>query len=123
MKTTVEFLDAVKACSNVPSDYALASVLGITRSQVSKLRLGKDFLGDSTAMRVANVLKIDPRYVVACAHAERAKQADERALWLDIAALLPTPVQSPIIIMLNRKLTEIAEKASFPLSGLISSFS
>lgn len=81
MKTTIEFLDALKASQNLPSDYALAPVLGVTRSQVSKWRVGKDYLGDSTAIRVAELLDLHPGYVMACCHAERAKKAEEKAAW------------------------------------------
>lgn len=81
MKTTPEFLDAVKAKYNLPSDYALQSVLGITKASISRLRNGKDYFGDTTAMRVAEVLGIDPGFVIACAHRERAKTAEEKAVW------------------------------------------
>ena len=84
MSTTIQFLDAVKASAGVASDYALAPILGVTRSQVSKWRVGKDFIGDSTAIRVADLLKIDRAYVIACAHAERAKHDDEKAVWQSI---------------------------------------
>lgn len=43
MKTTVEFLDAVKARRDLPSDYAAAKVLGVTRAAVSRYRLGQGF--------------------------------------------------------------------------------
>lgn len=81
MKTTIEFLDAVKAKHGVASDYALAPILGVTRSAMSKYRQKKDFLGDSTAIRVAELLEIDPLIVVASVHFERSKIDQEKALW------------------------------------------
>lgn len=84
MKTTCDFLDAVKSKHGLASDYALASVLGITRSSVSKFRVGKDFLGDSTAIRVAQLLEMDPAKIIASVHFERAKKDDERAAWASI---------------------------------------
>lgn len=84
MKTTVEFLDAIKARYNLPSDYALAPYLGVTRSSVSRLRNKQDFLGDSTALRVAELLDLDPGVVAAAAHAERARQPAEKAMWEDV---------------------------------------
>ena len=99
MKTTIEFIDAVKSRSGVASDYALAPVLGITRAQVSKFRNRKDFLGDSTAMKVGKLLQIDPAYVVACAHAERAREDAEKSLWQGLAAKL---APETLCIMLNR---------------------
>lgn len=110
METTLHFLDAVKARHGLKSDYSLAPLLGITRSAVSKFRSGKDFFGDSTAIRVAELLEIDPAIVLASVHAERAKSEAEKTAWRSIieklggiaAALLislsglsaPTPAQA-----------------------------
>jgi hypothetical protein len=88
MQTTLTFLDAVKARHSVPSHYALAKKLGCTHQTVSKYRLRKDFLGDSTAIKVAELLEIDPAIVIASAHAERAKKDDERAAWESIVRRL-----------------------------------
>lgn len=85
MKTTVEFLNAVKAKHHLPSDGRLAVMLGLTRASISRFQQGKDFLGDETAMKVADLLDIDPAFVVACVHAERAKRPEEKALWSSIA--------------------------------------
>lgn len=88
MRTTVEFIDALKARNGVPSDYALAKVLGVTQQTVSRWRVGKDFLGDSTAITVGKLLQIDPAYILACSHAERARQEPEKAIWQGLAAKL-----------------------------------
>lgn len=87
MKTTSEFLKQIKETHHLPSDGRLAVKLGLTRSAVSRFMQGKDFLGDETAMKVAVLLDIDAAYVVACAHAERAKHAGEKRLWERIAAM------------------------------------
>lgn len=87
MKTTIEFLTAIKTRYNLPSDYSLAGKLELTRASISRFMNGKDFLGDQTAMKVADLLDLDPAHVVACAHIERAKHANEKALWQRIAAL------------------------------------
>lgn len=102
MNTTIEFLDAVKARHSLPSDYALAKKLDVSQQCVSRWRIGKDTIGDLAAIKVAKLLEMDQRYVVACAHAERAKQDDERALWQGFAALLPQPAAKRLCIMLSR---------------------
>lgn len=84
MKTTIEFLDAVKAKTGAPSDYAAAKLLGITRSQVSKYRTGQDYIGDKTAITIAKILNTDPGIIVSAVHAERAKDEAEKAVWKDI---------------------------------------
>lgn len=84
MNTTLHFLDAVKARHAIASDYKLARYLGITQQEVSKLRNQKAFLGDSTALQVAKLLEMDPAEVIAAAHAERAKNPEEKAVWRSI---------------------------------------
>lgn len=81
MKTTIEFLDAIKAKHGIPSDYALAKRMGMRQQTVSKYRLGHEYLGDSAALKVAELLDIDAAYVVACVHRERAKKSDEKQVW------------------------------------------
>lgn len=85
---TIEFMDAIKRIHNVPSDYALAPMLGVTRSQISCYRNGKTHLGDDTALKVAELLGLDPGYVAACAHAERAASEGARTMWEGVAKRL-----------------------------------
>ena len=88
MQTTTDFLDAVKAKTGLSSDYAIAKILGVTHQTVSRYRVGKDFLGNSTAIKVAVILEIDAAIVIACAHAERARSEQERELWEHIVKAL-----------------------------------
>lgn len=85
MQRTIDFLDAVKARHSLVSDYQLAPFLGVTRSCVSRMRVGKDYLGEKTALRVAEALEIEWSYVVACANAERAKDPLMKAKWASMA--------------------------------------
>lgn len=84
MNTTLDFLDAVKAKHGIPSDYALAPVLGVTRSAVSKYRNKLDYLSDEKALLVANLLEINSGIVLAAVHAERSKSDQEKAAWTSI---------------------------------------
>lgn len=85
---TVDFLDALKRVHALPSDYAAAQILGITRAQVSKYRNGRDFMGDEVALKVAELLALEPGYVAACAHAERAASEGARSMWESVAKRL-----------------------------------
>lgn len=81
MKTTTQWLDAAKKKHGL-SDYALAPLLGISRSQMSKYRGGADFLSDDAAIKLAYLLNMEsPAEIVASAHAERAKSEDVKAFW------------------------------------------
>lgn len=70
-----EWIDQVKIALDLPSDYAAAKVLNITRSAVSKYRSRESTLDEDTALRVAEVLKINPARVVLDQLAERTKSA------------------------------------------------
>ena len=84
MKTTIEFLDAVKAKLGIESDYALAKRLGFPLSTVSNYRTGRRVLDDDAALSVANVLDVHPFVVIASANAERAKTPEQRERWSSV---------------------------------------
>lgn len=88
MKTTVEFLDSVKAKHGFTSDYQLAPHLGCTRQAISKYRVGKDYLGEDMACKVAADLGLDSSYVLACIASERAKKPEVKAAWKHAAEVL-----------------------------------
>ena len=72
MMTTVEFLDAIKAHHGLASDYKLGMVLELSDSAVGHYRKGRARFDDRTALKVAELLEIEPAYVMACVHAERS---------------------------------------------------
>lgn len=81
LKTTADFLDALKVRCGLPSDYAIAQLLGVTRQQVSHWRRGAQGFSDLIAVQVAELLELDPMVVIAARNAERAKRTDERQVW------------------------------------------
>jgi transcriptional regulator with XRE-family HTH domain len=73
MQTTNEFLDAIKVRHNLPSDYKLGLLLGASStSQVSNYRAGRSRMDEQVALKVAELLDVEPAYVVACVNHERA---------------------------------------------------
>jgi predicted transcriptional regulator len=80
MKTTIQWLDEAKAKHGL-SDYALAPKLGIGRAQMSQYRTGKHALSESCAVRLAELLGVDPMLILASAAAERAKSDEVRGIW------------------------------------------
>lgn len=84
MKTT-EFLDSVRQRLDLPSDYALAKALGVTRESVSQLRNGKSSMGIETAMKVGEILQIDGHAVYAMGQIERAKKPEIADFWKSIS--------------------------------------
>ncbi|RQP43143.1 DUF3693 domain-containing protein [Burkholderia ubonensis] len=81
MKTTIQYLDALKKRLDLPSDYAAAQALGVTRAAVSRYRNGLSVFDEATAVRVADILGLDPLEVVSACKAESATDARMRRMW------------------------------------------
>jgi DNA-binding XRE family transcriptional regulator len=84
MKTT-EVLDRLKAKLDLPSDYAIAKVLGVTRESVSQLRNGKTSMGIETAMKAGEILQIDGHAIYAQGQIERAKKPEIVEFWKSVS--------------------------------------
>ncbi|NVO07184.1 MAG: helix-turn-helix transcriptional regulator [Rhodoferax sp.] len=82
-----DWIDQVKSALNLPSDYAAAKALHITRSAVSKYRSRESTLDEDTAISVAKVLNISPARVVLDQVAERAKSDELRRSLYDLCIL------------------------------------
>lgn len=100
METTNELLDKVKARYGLPSDYALAAKLGMTRAGISGYRNGRSKLGDDAALRVAELLDLNPGYVLACMEAERTHSDAARAAWEKLADFVKHHGAAAALLML-----------------------
>lgn len=85
MKTTIEYLEQVKAARALPSDYALAKVLGISHQSIMQYRSGRSALGIETAMKVGEILGIDGHAVYAHGQIERAKKPEISDFWKTVS--------------------------------------
>lgn len=85
MKTTNEYLDWVKEERGLPSDYALAKLLGVTTPSVVQYRSGRSAIGIETAMRIGEILGIDGHAIYAHGQIERAKNAQVIDFWKAIS--------------------------------------
>lgn len=85
MKTTTEYLDAVREKLHLPSDYAVAKELGVTRESVSGWRNGKSPFGIETAMKIGEILGMDGHAVYAQGQIERAKKPEIAEFWMGIS--------------------------------------
>ncbi|OFZ68082.1 MAG: hypothetical protein A2V79_08455 [Betaproteobacteria bacterium RBG_16_56_24] len=88
MKTTVEFLDTVRAKHGLTSDYQLSKYLNCTRGAISSYRTGRTYLDEEMACKVAADLEMESSYVLACIASERAKQPEVKAAWKHAADVL-----------------------------------
>lgn len=85
MHTTADLLDGVKARHALPSDYRLARFLGVTDNTMYNYRHGKSRPDDRVAMKLAELLELEPSYVLTCLAAERAPDETIRQVWTQLA--------------------------------------
>lgn len=86
MQTAADYIDQIRDRYALSSDRQAAALIGVSSPSVTRFRSGEDSFSDSTARRVAALLELDPVTVAFDAHAQRAKTADDRALWERAAA-------------------------------------
>ncbi|MBL8433666.1 MAG: hypothetical protein JNL99_01900 [Zoogloea sp.] len=114
---TPEILDAIKRTQGVESDYAVAKLLGVTRSAVSKYRLGGSHLDDATAIKAAALAGLNPGFVIACAHRERAKTAEEKAVWTSmlerLGGLAAALLLAPALFMAGDARAEVSPGSAY----------
>lgn len=82
---SIHFLDSIKKRYQLPSDYAVHKLLGVSRENISSIRNRRSTFGPETAIKVADLLGLPRGYVVACCEVERAKSDDLKAVWADMA--------------------------------------
>lgn len=82
-RTTADYIQQLKDTHGFTSNYQVARHLGKTDTQLAEWSKGKRTFDESTAMIVAESLKIDPAEIVTCCLIERA----ERQGRLDVAGL------------------------------------
>jgi hypothetical protein len=90
MKTTADYLDAVKDALHLPSDYALAKYWKVSKQDISEYRSGKRTLGEERAIEVAKTLGINPAEPLVASHAERAKSEHAKQIWLSLLEKIST---------------------------------
>lgn len=98
MPGTVDFLEAIRASYALTSDYQIAKKTGLSKQAVSRFLSGKDVLGESTAGKVAELLDLEPAYVLACAHLENPRTDDVKSIWDTIRLKFrPSPTQQAVL--------------------------
>lgn len=81
MKTTLDFLEAVKTKHGFTSDYQLSKHLECTRGAISSYRTGRTHLDEEMACKIADDLGIEAGFVLSCIASERSKNAKVKAAW------------------------------------------
>ncbi|HGO6127527.1 TPA: helix-turn-helix domain-containing protein [Burkholderia cepacia] len=85
MESMSWYLDEAKTRLNLPSDYALAKVLGVTHVSISNLRSGKTTMGIDTCVKVAEILDIDPHLLYSRIQIDKARTPETALFWRTFA--------------------------------------
>lgn len=85
MRTQADFLDLARERAGLPSDYALAKNMGVSRQRVSQLRSGTTPLSPVQADALGQLCGIDGGIIYAEVKAVRAKRKEVRRFWERVA--------------------------------------
>jgi hypothetical protein len=104
---TPDYLDLVRKKLSLPSDYALQKPLGLSKTQLSNYRNGRDSLSDAVALRVAEICEIDAAKVLLDAHIERSKTPEIRAAWVAMMDKLSASFTDLLLALVCAKSMEL----------------
>ena len=85
---TIDFIEQIKKRHGVESDYAVKKLLGLKSSTMSSYRTGRSHFSDEVCVRVAELLELDPSYVLSCIYAERTNNKNIATIWRKAAEKL-----------------------------------
>ena len=85
VQTSIEILDRLAAKLGNASDYRVAQELKVSKATVSNWRVGKGAIGEDNAIRIAELLGEDPKFVLACVLAERTKSKEAKKVLQQMA--------------------------------------
>ena len=103
MKTTNDYLDALRAHFNATSDYQLTKhIKDLSRARISSYRTGKTKFDDYMCMQTAEILGLDPLAVIADIQAERESRPHVREYWIQLAHKLSKSVNFSTVMADNR---------------------
>jgi transcriptional regulator with XRE-family HTH domain len=88
MDATNRYLDRLAAHLGGVSDYRIAKVLEVGHSRISNYRTGRSTLDNAIAWKMAELLGIDAREIIAALEAVRAKDQGGKPVWIARLALL-----------------------------------
>ena len=116
--TPRELLAHVRQAQGLPSNYALARVLGMPDTTLQRWNTGSNAPDDATAARLAEMAGLDPDVTVAAMHAARAHSDAERARWERIARRLQVAAAGAFAAILSLWITGDPDAGAYLLAGV-----
>lgn len=90
-----QLLDDAKKSAAIPSDYALAKAIEVTKQTISAYRKGTAFPNDDHLADLATLAKRDPLLTIAEARLSRSRKDSGRKAWRRIIAAVAAKGASP----------------------------
>jgi len=87
MKTLVPYIDKVKSLLNLKTYPETMEYLGMQKQAWTNIQKGSG-VAEKNAIRIAQVLNIDPMEILAISMALKAKNKESREIWLKLAKSL-----------------------------------
>lgn len=81
MRTAAQYLDAIKEAKGIDTDYRLGKITGFSKQTLSRWRTGTGHFDEESALRVAELLEIDPAQVLIDAAASRMHSPKALRAW------------------------------------------
>lgn len=88
MLTTVDIIELVRLETEARTKYAAARRLGVLHQTLANWIVRGSVMRDETGLKAAEILDIDPDYILACLAAERAKDSPAFKTWAHICQRL-----------------------------------
>src|SRR6266581_539171 len=100
MKTTVQFLDAVRVRHSLTSDYQLGKLLGVSHARISNYSVGRNMMDEAMCLKIAAALSLDDpgEVLVAIAH-EREKRPEVKRAWERVAKRLAASTAAVLVAL------------------------
>lgn len=112
MKTSADWIDAIKRQYKLPSDYAAAKLMEIDPNVVCHYRAGRRAMDNFACIKTSELLREDLRRVIASVEAERARTEQRKDFWKRLAACVFLTV-SGAAMMPDQAYANVAERDPF----------
>jgi len=84
MSNTLKLIERVRSTTETGTNYAVAKALGMNPSNFMRVLSGKNWPGPAAQLRMAELLRIDLRDIVALINEDKAKSEADRAYWRSV---------------------------------------
>ena len=88
MNATKYYIELLRSHTTKNSDYAIAKLLNVSRSTMTKYKQGRSSIDSDQALKVGQILGINPLVIVAECKANNSKNIDNMQHWKRLAEAL-----------------------------------